>query len=67
MAIQTNTYDKAANLLPNQYGGNFKMFLGWARTPDAAVKEYDDKESVKNLTALCVNNITLLVIDLVIL
>ncbi|MBO0411514.1 InlB B-repeat-containing protein [Enterococcus hulanensis] len=50
MADQSFKYDTAQNLTANTFTREGYSFQGWAMSKDGA-KKYDDKESVKNLTA----------------
>ena len=46
----THTYDVSNNLRNNTYSLTGWTFVGWSTNPDASVAEYKDTASVKNLT-----------------
>lgn len=50
MSNQTFTYDEAKNLTANAYSRTGYTYQGWATSAGGA-KEYDDRQSVINLTA----------------
>ena len=50
MSNQTFTYDEAKNLTANAYSRTGYTYQGWA-TSSGGAKEYDDRQSVINLTA----------------
>ncbi|MBO0457187.1 InlB B-repeat-containing protein [Enterococcus hulanensis] len=58
MADQSFKYDAAQNLTANTFTREGYSFQGWATSKDGA-KKYDDKESVKNLTATKDGTVTL--------
>lgn len=51
MAPQSFKYDKQQNLRKNAYSCEGYTFAGWTLTPNGSESQYDDEQSVKNLTS----------------
>ncbi len=58
-ASMSMTYDVAKNLTPNGFNKTGYIFMGWNEEKDGSGIFYDDKESVKNLTDIHNDTITL--------
>ncbi|MDU3180553.1 MAG: InlB B-repeat-containing protein [Lachnospiraceae bacterium] len=54
-----HTYDVAANLTPNGYEKTGYTFMGWNTEPNGTGTSYKDEQSVKNLTSVNGDTITL--------
>ena len=59
LVTQKMTYDKDATLTPVSYTCTKHRFLYWAENADGSGKHYNDKASVKNLTATTNGTVTL--------
>ncbi len=59
MADQSFVYDVAQNLTANAFKRTGYTFLGWNTDKDATTATYTDKQSVKNLTAINGDTVTL--------
>lgn len=58
-ANSTHTYDVAKNLTENSYARTGYTFIGWNTKADGSGDSYADKESVKNLTSVDGDTVTL--------
>ena len=50
MSAQTFYYDVSGNLTANSFTNDSHVFIGWAKTPDAATAEFTDIASISNLS-----------------
>ena len=50
MTAQTFYYDVSGNLTANSFTNDSHVFIGWAKTPDAATAEFTDIASISNLS-----------------
>ena len=50
MEPQTFYYDVSGNLTANSFTNDSHVFIGWAKTPDAATAEFTDIASISNLS-----------------
>ena len=59
MTAQTFYYDISGNLTANSFTNDGHVFTGWAKTPDTTQNDFEDSQSISNLSSENNGNVTL--------